>query len=117
MPAGGPRSHVVLNLAASPLYLRTDLSFGVRAGGSVAHIAGVVNELDRLHRSGDRADHRRHPDAERRASNVHHVAPDEAFWNFRELPTLLLNDAFDARPQQRQRIGRPARRSSISDTA
>src|ERR1051326_4665811 len=31
------------------VYLRTDLSFGVRAGGSVSHIAGVINEL---HRSG-----------------------------------------------------------------
>jgi len=38
----------ILNLTASPLYLRTDLSFGVRAGGSVAHIAGVLNELDRF---------------------------------------------------------------------
>lgn len=29
------------------LYLRTDLVFGVRAGGSLAHIAGVVNRLGR----------------------------------------------------------------------
>ena len=28
-------------------YLRTDLSFVVRAGGSVGHIAGVLNELAR----------------------------------------------------------------------
>ena len=42
------RTAKTLNLTASPLYLRTDLSFGVRAGGSVAHIAGVVNELDRF---------------------------------------------------------------------
>ena len=31
--------------AASPLYLRTDLWFGVKSGGSVGHIAGVVNRL------------------------------------------------------------------------
>src|SRR5436190_2238742 len=44
-----PRRHPgVLDLTASPLYLRTDLSFGVRAGGMVAHVAGVVNELDRF---------------------------------------------------------------------
>ncbi|MDJ0738668.1 MAG: glycosyltransferase [Gammaproteobacteria bacterium] len=29
----------------APLYLRTDLVFGLRSGGSVTHIAGVVNEL------------------------------------------------------------------------
>ena len=31
-----------------------------------------------------------------RRAQVHHVAPREAFWNFRELPAFLLNDAFDA---------------------
>lgn len=35
----------VLDLDKSPLYLRTDLVFGVRAGGSVGHIAGVLNNL------------------------------------------------------------------------
>ena len=29
-----------------PVYLRTDLSFGLKAGGSVGHIAGVLNHLD-----------------------------------------------------------------------
>ena len=28
------------------LYLRTDLAFGIRSGGSVGHIAGVLNNLD-----------------------------------------------------------------------
>ena len=27
--------------------------------------------------------------------DVHHVPPLESFWNFRELPTFLMNDAFD----------------------
>jgi glycosyltransferase involved in cell wall biosynthesis len=92
---GAARSPVVLNLAASPLYLRTDLSFGVRAGGSVAHIAGVVNELDRFTGPVTVLTTDDIPTLSPRA-NVHHVAPDEAFWNFRELPTLLLNDRFDA---------------------
>lgn len=30
------------------LYLKTNLWFGIKAGGSVGHIAGVVNELQRL---------------------------------------------------------------------
>ena len=80
------------NRAASPLYLRTDLSFGVRAGGSVGHIAGVLNQL---------ADGEPPilmttapvptvlPDVE-----VHQVPVSERFWNFQELPTFVLNDIF-----------------------
>ncbi len=81
------------NAHGHPLYLRTDLSFGVRAGGSVGHIAGVLNEL-----AGEgqppllltmapvptvRAD-----------TEIHHVGVPERFWNFRELPTLELNAVF-----------------------
>jgi glycosyltransferase involved in cell wall biosynthesis len=89
-----PRRRTLLNLAASPLYLRTDVSFGVRAGGSVAHIAGVVNELEaftgpvRVLTTDDIP-------TLKSTVEVQHVAPQEAFWNFKELPALLLNDAFD----------------------
>ena len=34
-----------LDLSSSPVYLRTDLIFGLRSGGSVGHIAGVLNHL------------------------------------------------------------------------
>ena len=30
------------------MYLRTDLAYGLRSGGSVGHIAGVVNHLGRF---------------------------------------------------------------------
>ena len=100
------RDPAVLNLAASPLYLRTDLSFGVRAGGSVAHIAGVVNELGgftgpvRVLTTDDVPTLKRDVD-------VYHVPPPESFWNFRELPTFLLNDAFDSAAEGAI-TGRPA---------
>ena len=84
-----------LDLSASPLYLRTDLSFGVRAGGSVAHIAGVVNELDRFTGPPIVLTTDDVPTL-KPGVRVCHVAPRETFWNFRELPTLLLNGAFDA---------------------
>ena len=85
---------VNLDLSASPLYLRTDLSFGVRAGGSVAHIAGVVNELDRF--TGPVVVLSTDDTPTMRSDiRVRHVPPREAFWNFKELPTLVLNDAFD----------------------
>ena len=86
--------HASLDLSKPPLYLRSDLSFGVRAGGSVGHIAGVVNELgrfaappivvttDEIATIG--------PGVEQ-----HLVAPSEAFWNFKELPTFVLNDVLE----------------------
>jgi glycosyltransferase involved in cell wall biosynthesis len=80
------------NRNAVPLYLRTDLSFGVRAGGSVGHIAGVLNELASggppiLMTTAPVPTVR--PDVE-----VHHVAVPERFWNFSELPTFVLNPVF-----------------------
>jgi len=84
-----------VDLRKSPVYLRTDLSFGVRAGGSVGHIAGVLNELDvftgpPIFITTDDVPTVR-PDVER-----HDVAPGEAFWNFKELPTFVLNGRVDA---------------------
>ena len=80
--------------SATPVYLRTDLSFAVRAGGSVGHIAGVINELGRelgppiLLTTAPVPTVR--PDVE-----VHHVHVPERFWNFKELPAFVLNDVVD----------------------
>ncbi len=41
----GDESRQTILWSASAVYLRTDLVFGVRAGGSVGHIAGVLNQL------------------------------------------------------------------------
>jgi glycosyltransferase involved in cell wall biosynthesis len=46
MRRGGPSPSV--DLSASPVYLRTDLIYGLRSGGSIGHIAGVLNHLDRF---------------------------------------------------------------------
>ena len=83
-----------LDVSKSPLYLRSDLSFGVRAGGSVGHIAGVVNELQHFAASpilvttDEIATIR--PSVEQ-----HLVAPAEVFWNFRELPSFVLNETLE----------------------
>jgi glycosyltransferase involved in cell wall biosynthesis len=90
-----PRPGTAVDLSRPPLYLRSDLSFGVRAGGSVGHIAGVVNELEHFAAppvfvtTDDIAIV--HPHIQQ-----HLVAPLEAFWNFKELPTFVLNDALEA---------------------
>ena len=105
--AGRAPRPVSLDLSHSPLYMRTDLSFGVRAGGSVGHIAGVVNALDAfagpaIVLTTDDVPTLK-PDVE-----VHHVTPSEAFWNFRELPTFLLNDVCDAAADKALGSRRPA---------
>jgi glycosyltransferase involved in cell wall biosynthesis len=81
------------NKAAAPLYLRTDLSFGVRAGGSVGHIAGVLNELADLSAPPILMTTAPVPTV-RTDVEVHHVPMPERFWNFRELPTFGLNTVF-----------------------
>jgi glycosyltransferase involved in cell wall biosynthesis len=79
-----------LDLTASPLYLRTDLSFGVRAGGSVGHFAGIVNTLDAftgwpIVLTTDEVPTLK-PGLE-----IHQIEPPTAFWNFKELPMFVLN--------------------------
>jgi hypothetical protein len=43
-----PPSRENLSLTRLPLYLRTDLTYGWQSGGSVGHIAGVINYLGRF---------------------------------------------------------------------
>lgn len=42
----GTSNLVALDLKKRPIYLRTDLTFGLKSGGSISHIAGVLNYLD-----------------------------------------------------------------------
>lgn len=70
-----------------PLYLRGDLQFGLRSGGSVGHIAGVLNNLDRFAAkpvfvTSDRIPTVR-PDVE-----THVVAPASDFCGFEEVPSI-----------------------------
>ena len=107
-----------VDLSAPPVYLRTDLSFGVRAGGSVAHISGVVNELDALvgpitlFTTDDIPLLKPHV-------RVRFVHPSESFWNYRELPTFLLNEAFAEAIQsdERPRPGFVYQRYSLNSYA
>jgi glycosyltransferase involved in cell wall biosynthesis len=80
----------------APVYLRTDLWFGVAAGGSVAHVAGVANGLDAW---GE-------PPAVlttdplplvRPELEQHVVRPGAEFWDFPELPDLAFNRVFEER--------------------
>ena len=92
-PQGVPS--VSLDLKRPPLYLRSDLSFGVRAGGSVGHIAGVVNALEHVAARPILVTTDDIPTVDPRVEQ-HVVSPSEAFWNFKELPTFVLNGTLEA---------------------
>jgi glycosyltransferase involved in cell wall biosynthesis len=112
-------SQTGLDRSGTPLYLRTDLSFGVRAGGSVGHIAGVINELGR--ELGAPVLLTTDPVPTVRADvEVRHVPVPERFWNFRELPSLVLNDVVDgeaARVAANHRLGLVYQRYSLNNYA
>lgn len=72
-----------------PLYLRTDLWFGVQSGGSVGHIAGVLNNLrDPLFISTDRI-----PTIDP-GIKCHLFSPSRSYWDFAELPSFESNFTF-----------------------
>jgi glycosyltransferase involved in cell wall biosynthesis len=85
--AASPR---VLQSLQRPLYLKTDTCLGVPAGGSVAHMAGVVNELSAFGLSpiviSTSVNLMLSKDIE-----VKRIQPAGDFWDFSDLPALHLN--------------------------
>jgi glycosyltransferase involved in cell wall biosynthesis len=80
-------------------YFRTDLSYSVKAGGSVGHIAGVLNNLGAFG----------HTPLFITTDRVPTVSPDietllvprsERFWHYRELPAMVMHDTFLAYARQ-----------------
>ena len=83
-----------LNISARPVYLRTDLWFGVRSGGSVGHTAGVLNQLDQFSGKPVFLATAAIPTV-RDDLEIHYISPEAAFWDFRELPSLHFNETFE----------------------
>jgi glycosyltransferase involved in cell wall biosynthesis len=82
-----------LDLARSPLYLRTDLLFGVESGGSVGHIAGVLNHLDQF--TGRPIFITTDPVPTVRSDiETHVMVPGADFCGFPEIPDLHFNRQF-----------------------
>ena len=82
-----------LDLTQTPVYLRTDLWFGIASGGSIGHIAGVANHLDKfcgrpILLSSDAIPTVR-PDIETVV-----IPPASEFWDFAELPNLNYTRTF-----------------------
>jgi glycosyltransferase involved in cell wall biosynthesis len=89
----------------SPLYVRADVSFGVKAGGSVGHTAGIINHLGHVAARPIVVSTDRLPMLDS-GVELHEVAPDEAFWNYRELPAIVMNGAV-RRTTDKALAGRP----------
>ena len=89
---GRPRT---IDWTARAVYLRTDMSVGLKAGGSVGHIAGVLNHLDEFTGAPIMLTTDVVPTV-RGDIEVHCVAPHESFWEYPELPSFVMNRAFDA---------------------
>lgn len=101
-PANSPP--VTLTLSARPVYLRTDLNFGLQSGGSVGHVAGVLNHLDvfsgaPLLIATDRMPTIR-PDIEMMT-----VWPDDQFRELPDLRPLSYSNLFYTAAQQRLQGG------------
>ena len=82
-----------LNLSTSPIYLRTDLWLGIRAGGSVTHIAGVLNHLERFTGKPVLISSDVIPTV-RDDLEIHYIIPKTRFWDFDELPGFHFNEIF-----------------------
>jgi len=100
-------SHAPIDLSRPPLFLRTDLSFGVRAGGSVGHIAGVLNSLGTFTGAPIFLTTDDVPTVNAGIER-HLIVARDAFWNFKELPTFVLNHAVELEASQVLRDRVPA---------
>jgi glycosyltransferase involved in cell wall biosynthesis len=91
-----PRLNEGLVLTASPVYLRSDLTYGLQSGGSVGHIAGVVNHLGRFTGPPIFVTTDRIPTVDE-SVETHVMRPLGRFRDFRELPSFEFNQRLDER--------------------
>lgn len=82
-----------LDLRKTPLYLRTDLWFGLKSGGSIGHTAGVLNHLDQAGAAPFFISSDNIPTV-RADIETQRILPDENFWNFPEIPPFHFNEIF-----------------------
>ena len=84
----------MLDLSAIPVYLRTELAFGIRSGGSLGHIAGVLNHLDEftgrpIFLSTDTIP------TVKKDLETYIILPKKKFWDFKEFPSIHFNEFFE----------------------
>jgi glycosyltransferase involved in cell wall biosynthesis len=96
----GEGGQKTLDLSGPPVYLLADFGLArVRAGGSLGHIAGVLNNLEHFCEPpifltvGPISTVR--PDMD-----SHQISPETRFWDFRELPSLFYNRVVEVEGQR-----------------
>jgi len=82
-----------LRLSLRPVYLRTDLCFGLKSGGSLAHIGGVLNQLDKFSGSPIFLTSDYIPTVKSDIA-VHRILPPDAYGNDPELVHLYYSRWF-----------------------
>jgi glycosyltransferase involved in cell wall biosynthesis len=96
-------------LAHGPvLYMRTDLWYGLTSGGSVAHVAGVVNELAELRGPGTVLLTTDTVPGVRTSVDVRVIPAGNRFWDHAGLPEIDGNPRFVRAAIERARARRPA---------
>jgi glycosyltransferase involved in cell wall biosynthesis len=113
----GSRPRVPADLTLPCAYLRTDLSFHVRAGGSVGHISGVINSFKALGLQPVFVTTDRVPTVDP-AIPTYLVCGSERFWSYRELPAFVMDGVFGEHADdvlKRQRFGLIYQRSSLNN--
>jgi glycosyltransferase involved in cell wall biosynthesis len=88
-----------LDLTRPPLYLRSDLMLDVRAGGSVGHVAGVVNNLAAFAAPPVFVTSAPIPTV-RPDVETHVVPPGPDFCGYEEVPPLHYNEVIERRALQ-----------------
>ncbi|MFI5305355.1 MAG: glycosyltransferase family 4 protein [Nitrospiria bacterium] len=88
-----------MNLSYPPVYLRTDLWFGIKSGGSVGHIAGVLNHLDQFCGKPLLISTDVIPTV-RKDIETQILFPDNGFWGFQEIPYFAFNETVEKKGKE-----------------
>jgi len=87
------KSNSILNPDKKCLYLRSDLWLGVRSGGSVGHIAGVLNHLSHYFSSVELMSSDWIPTVDQSIKTCI-IPPLPRYWDFYEVPSFFYNFTF-----------------------
>lgn len=88
-----------IDLSGVPVYLRTDFVFGLCSGGSLGHIAGVLNHLDEFTGKPVFLSTDIIP-AVKNDLETCITLPKKEFWDFKELPSIYFNETFEGSAQR-----------------
>jgi glycosyltransferase involved in cell wall biosynthesis len=89
----------MLDLSGIPVYLRTELAFGIRSGGSIGHIAGVLNHLGGFAGKPILLSTDIIPTV-KKDLETYIILPKKEFWDFKELPSIHFNEIFEQAAQK-----------------